>query len=87
MSDDVQDIERRAPRSRREERRDTAIGFVLALGGLAVVLLPLVRTGGLTTVPAVVGVVVLACGCLLITPGVFVPIVKQAISLLPSLRR
>jgi drug/metabolite transporter (DMT)-like permease len=79
--------ERRAPRSRAEERRFTWIGVGLAVVGAVVVVAPILATNDIGVVPAVVGVVFVACGCTMVTPGVFKPLVSQAIGLLPSLRK
>lgn len=87
MSDTELDTERRAPWSRRDERRYTWIGVGLAVVGAAVVLAPVLATNDIGLIPAVVGVVFVACGCTMVTPGVFKPLLSQAISLLPNLRK
>lgn len=91
MSDTELDVERRAQPSRAGERARTAIGCGLAVVGAACVLAPILRTGSVTALPLIAGLAFLVPGCIMIVPGVFVPffkpLVSQAISLLPSLRK
>ena len=86
MSDELEP-ERRAPTSRAGERRNTKIGFFLAGVGAVVVVAPIIATNDLNLIPAVVGLAFVGCGCTLITPAVFKPLLSQAIALLPSLRK
>ena len=81
------DTERRAQPSRADERRHTKIGVGLAVVGAVVVLGPVLATNDINLIPAIVGLAFVGCGCTLITPGVFKPLLSQAIGLVPGLRK
>ncbi|MDH5279532.1 MAG: hypothetical protein OEW52_00115 [Thermoleophilia bacterium] len=88
MTDEFEVTERRAEpgaptRSRADERRNTKAGMAIAAVGAAVVLIPLVGAGELTTLPAVVGIVFVGAGCLYSEPATFTPIANRIVERIP----
>lgn len=68
-----------------KERRSTVLGTVVAFGGVAVVVSPVMFTDDLKMIPAVAGLVLVALGGVLIEPATFRPILERVIDAVKSM--
>lgn len=65
------------------EKKATLTGFVIAGGGLVMLVSPILLVGDLKLIPALAGLALVGLGCVRMDPKTFGPIFTDALSQLP----
>ena len=65
------------------DKKATLTGFVLALGGVVMLVAPVFVVGDLKLIPALAGLALVGLGCVRMDPATFGPIFRDALAKLP----